>query len=173
MDQLETPAEFNSNRSESPDAPDENPPTQKIRSSPARILRTLVIGFAIALSLLAFPSVLPWMIAGWLVVFTINADRGRIAWAPLAICLSVLVIRLVPRTPAMLAMGVLLLLIVVLRFRRGHSATPRTPHSIVAIALLWIAWVAVLWEHHCIQTCARPHFDHFDERSPIVCVGDS
>ncbi|WP_201767181.1 hypothetical protein [Rhodopirellula sallentina] len=103
MNQLETPAESAPGESESSDRPDENRSTQKVRSSPARILRTLVIGFAIALSLLVFPSVLPWMIAGWLGVFTVAACRGRVTWVPLAICLAVLVVRLVPHTPAMLS----------------------------------------------------------------------
>ncbi|MCM2375008.1 GDSL-type esterase/lipase family protein [Aporhodopirellula aestuarii] len=142
-------------------------------SSPRQILRMLVISSVIAFSLLSFPSVLPWMIAGWLIVYTFLAVRDRPAWVPLTICLTILLIRLVPRTPAMLALGVVFAAVAWMRFRDRHQPTMHAKWTIPLILVPWFAWGAMYWEHQSIITCNRPHFQFFDSSSPIVCVGDS
>lgn len=144
-----------------------------LASSSLRILRTLAIGSVVALSLLAFPSVLPWMIAGWLAAYTLLAWKERPAWVPLAICLTVLIIRLVPRTPAMLGLGVVLLVIIFMRFRNRQNPAALTRWAMPFIIVPWATWGVVVWEHQSIITCNRPHFASFDDSDTIVCVGDS
>jgi len=84
-------------------------------------------------SLLVFPSVVPWMIAAWIVAYVFLVMTNRPAWAPLAISVLVLVIRTVPRTPAMLLLGGVFVIIVAIRFR-----TRREPMRFVRWKLLML-----------------------------------
>lgn len=131
-----------------------------------RIGTTSVVAFAA----LVFPSVLPWMIAFWIGCHTVLAKWKRPAWAPLAICLVLLIAKLVPRTPAMLTLGILLAVVVAIRFkyRKQPEAGPRWW---IGAAVLWLAWGAVLIEWKAIESCGSPLA--FDANRTVVCIGDS
>lgn len=81
----------------------------------------------------------------------------------------IFIVKLVPRTPAVLVMGALLASIVVYRFRNRHR-----PEKIqrwwLSSVVLWIAWGCLLVEWHAIENTGRT--SQFDSR-PIVCIGDS
>jgi lysophospholipase L1-like esterase len=127
---------------------------------------------AVVVSLLMFPSVLPWMVAIWLVVHTVQVVRGRPGWVPLAICLVILVVKMVPRTPVLILFGVMLVGMVLYRcrptlFAKKSGKRPNWISPVVA----WAGWFAFLVHWHDIETCRQP-MPLVPGRS-VVCIGDS
>ena len=82
--------------------------SQTRKTNLTRLLKRVATTLIIAFSALVFPSALPWMVAFWLLCFTVLASRNQPGWAPLLICLCILVVKLVPRTPALLVFIALL-----------------------------------------------------------------
>lgn len=152
-------------------------------SLPRRLVRTVGCLVIVLLSLLCFPSVVPWMVACWVGLHTILVVRNRPAWLPLVVCCSILVIKLVPRTPGMIGFACCLLLVAASQTwnwpawrdsgtDQSHRAKPDRlrPRSIGTIAL-WMIWVWMAMEWRTIQRCDAP--GPFDGARPIVCIGDS
>ncbi|SMP76092.1 Lysophospholipase L1 [Neorhodopirellula lusitana] len=138
-----------------------------------RIGRILAIGGFLSLTLLSFPSMTPWMIAAWLLVYSVLVMKGRPAWVPLALCLVVLVVRLVPRTPAMLTLGAVLLYLIAVRFHWRYMPARLLSWRPLMLVVPWLVWGAVFWEHEAIEDCGRPTFQGWKDTSVIVCIGDS
>ncbi|MEM1070673.1 MAG: GDSL-type esterase/lipase family protein [Planctomycetota bacterium] len=130
------------------------------------VARTAVVAF----SLLSFPSVLPWMVAFWIACHTVLAKWNRPAWVPLAICLGILVVKLVPRTPAMMVLCVALAVVSFLRYRRRHDSDAR-PRWWAGAIVLWLAWMALSFEWRAIERCSQSLT--LNNARPIVCIGDS
>ena len=147
---------------------------------------TILSTFLVIASLVAFPSVTVWVIAFWLAWHTMSAMYDRPAWLPLATCLIVLCVKLVPRTPAMVVMGCLLALVA--GFRWSHlreqkrlaeddqaltSRQRRKPKMVWwrGAFILWLVWGWVAFEHWSIVNCGRPLT--LDSSRPVVCIGDS
>ncbi len=144
---------------------------RSIGESAAAIIKTLMISATIALSLLSFPSVLPWMIAFWLGWHTILAGRDRPAWLPLSVCLAILVVKLVARTPGMITLGCVLLVIATIRFRRRKSESLLGNARWRGVLVLWVAWAFMFAEWKSLTNCGRSLVLH--PSRPIVCLGDS
>ena len=134
------------------------------------LLKRIGTTSVVAFSALAFPSVLPWMIAFWIACHTVLAKLKRPAWAPLVICLVILIAKLVPRTPAMLTFGVVLAAVVAIRFKYRKQPED-APRWWIGAAVLWIAWAAVLIEWNAIERCNSPLA--FNPNRTVVCIGDS
>lgn len=124
----------------------------------------------VALSALAFPSLLPWVIAFWLACHSLLAQRNRPAWTPLLICLLILVGKLVPATPAMIVFIVVLAAVTAIRFHFRREIGSRLRWWVSPL-VLWILWVFVSSEWRAIERCSSPPPLVADR--PIVCVGDS
>ena len=136
-----------------------------------RLLGTVVASFAIVVSLLTFPSAVPWMIACWLSVHTVEIARGRAGGLPLAIVAAILLVKC-PYWPAEVSVFVLLStatfgLALVERVKRGNWRQRRGASA----AVLWIAWGAVAWTWH--DAAHRGGSCRFDPERPVVCLGDS
>lgn len=138
-----------------------------------RVARTLGIGCAVTLSLLAFPSTVAWMTAFWLVWHTWLVLRNRPGWLPLATCIAILAIKLVARTPLMLAFAGTLLVVAVVRYRWRNSPSDLARIKLPGTVAIWGLWLAMVWEQHTIVTCNHPQLDQQNVDRPIVCVGDS
>ena len=141
--------------------------TKPTFGAPFKRIATPII---VALSALIFPSMLPWMIAFWIACHTFLAKWQRPAWGPLAICLVLLFAKLAPRTPAILSLGVALVVILALRLRYRMN-TQNAPPWWIGASVLWICWVAVLIEWRAIETCNS--LLPFRVNGPVVCLGDS
>ncbi|TWU45199.1 Acyl-CoA thioesterase I precursor [Novipirellula aureliae] len=135
------------------------------------VLRTLTVVASVVGSLLSFPSMLPWMIAFWLAWYTILAMRDRPAWLPLAACLTILIVKLVPHTPAILAFGCLLVAIVVVRFRKRDQPVELKRFAWKSVGVLWLLWGLLFWEWQTVVHCSRSLSLELDR--PVVCIGDS
>ncbi|MEO1526058.1 MAG: GDSL-type esterase/lipase family protein [Planctomycetota bacterium] len=149
--------------------PEGEAPSQGFKR-PSGLLRSFARTSAVALSLLSFPSIMPWMVAFWIACHTAYAKWNRPAWVPLVICLGVMIAKLVPRTPAVIAIGLLFAFVAVIRFKRRHEPN-RQPRWWTSAIVLWGAWVFVFLEWQAIETCNRPLT--LDAERPIVCLGDS
>ena len=134
-----------------------------------RVLKTLLITFVFFLALLCFPSVTPWMVLIWLLWHSALVLRGDPGWLPLLTCLGILIVRLVPRTPAMILFGVVLLLVAFSRYKQYHRTSPRL--WIYTTLLVWAAWGAMVFEWRQIENCGRDLT--LNAKRPIVCIGDS
>ena len=120
--------------------------------------------------MLTFPSALPWMVGFWLCVHAYLAVNGRGAWVPLVICLTILVLKLVPRTPVVLMFGLVLAIVIYSRFKQD-----RLPKILArptfSSAVVLIAWACLLLHWRMIENCS--HTNVLDISRPVVCVGDS
>ena len=139
------------------------------RAGLSRLCRLILGMIVLTLALLSFPSVLPWMIAFWLVCSSILARTPRRGWLPLVICLAILVVKLVPRTPAMLFFCLLLAGVAATQYRQ--RGLPRRSKWWLGPALLWFAWGFLYWEWESIERCGRKTV--YVANRPVVCIGDS
>ncbi|TWT83190.1 Acyl-CoA thioesterase I precursor [Planctomycetes bacterium CA13] len=141
------------------------------KSSIRGVLETLSMAIVVVVSLLSFPSVLPWMIAVWLVWHTVLAHGNRPAWVPLVACLVIMVVKLVPRTHAMIVLGCVLALIALVRFRARNEPLSRQKLALKTTLVLWAAWGLMFYEWQSTIHCGRPMM--LDPDRPVVCIGDS
>ncbi|ELP34236.1 GDSL-type esterase/lipase family protein [Rhodopirellula baltica] len=144
-------------------------PTKRQKSSFAGILKVFCIGSILAVSLLAFPSVLPFVVAVWIVWHLILVHRERPAYLPLVAGLVILLVKFLPRTPASITLSGLMLALIVIRMRTSMTL-PRRATLCTSLALIatW-TWFYVEWQ--VIQNCGRELT--FDPSRSIVCLGDS
>lgn len=154
-------------RSNNPQTASPSAESEKPRS---RRMSRIAAFLAALLSMLTFPSVLPWMVAGWLAVYTRLAMRNRPAWVPLAICLTILVLKTVPRTPVMVLFGFVLAAVIFSRFQPDRLPKFAT-HRWFGPAVVWVAWASLLLHWRQIETCNHPNI--LDRSRPVVCIGDS
>jgi acyl-CoA thioesterase I len=134
----------------------------------------LLIGgvLGVAASLIAFPSVLDWVIAFWLAWFSFAALRGRRAFFPLASLIVILVAKGVSMSAAVLTLAA-----VVTAVAAGRIVIPRrrekqdAGNAVLPIAACWLAWSWIaIDEYFVVRTSRTPAFD---PTRPVVCLGDS
>jgi len=133
---------------------------------------TLLFTITVAGSLLVFPSALPWMVGGWLVLHTLLVARGAPAWVPLVICGAVVVVKQ-PGWPESL----IVFLAVTVAFAIVHFAAirmERHPRRLLrwsGVAALWVCWIwfAVDW----YEAARSSHAPRLFPSRPVVCIGDS
>lgn len=126
----------------------------------------------LAASLLVFPSVLPWMILGWLAIAGFQVARKKPAWPPLAFCVGVLLVKRVDWPPGVIVLGLVLSGLALSDYLlRRNSGIPRRSFILGAGALLAISWTAMAWNwDRASHTSRRPLFQ---TDRPIAIIGDS
>ncbi|MCA9135176.1 MAG: hypothetical protein KDB00_00420 [Planctomycetales bacterium] len=136
-----------------------------------RIFRTIGICTAVSISLLCFPHWLPWMVAFWIAWHSVLVLRGRPGYWPLTACLTILVVRLAPATPATILLGVVLLGLAVWRFRSRANPLRFKRLGWGLLVAVWMAWTFHFVEYRRSASCN--HLVTLDTSRPIVCIGDS
>lgn len=144
-------------------------PTKRQKTSFAGILKVFCIGSILAVSLLAFPSVLPFVVAVWIVWHLVLVRYERPAYWPLVAGLVILLVKFLPRTPASIALGSLMLAVVIFRMRASPKLQRRL--AIGTSLVLIAAWGWFYSEWQAIEACGRELT--FDPSRSIVCLGDS
>lgn len=124
------------------------------------------------LSLLVFPTALPWMILFWLIAAAVRMLGGRPAWGPLAVCVGIVLVKRVDWAPGLIVLGFVMIGVgtcdLLLRRRK---ALPAKRFAAIALPLLAVAWIGMAWNWRAVEhTTRRPSL--LPDR-PIVCVGDS
>ena len=137
-----------------------------------RIAGILFVGGAIALSLLAFPSVFPWMIFAWLAAYGIHELRGRPSPVVLLLCGGIVIIEN-PYWPANLVILVVLMVAIasfqIIGRRNPWLSAPKVQRAGIASVLLAWGWFA--WDYAAaVRSSNAPRFD---PSRPVVCLGDS
>ncbi|MEM9588388.1 MAG: GDSL-type esterase/lipase family protein [Planctomycetota bacterium] len=150
----------------------ESGPRSSARTSFSRVYRTLFCVLAFAMSLLCFPSAVLWMAAGWIVWHAVLAAMNRPAWLPLVTGVAVLVLKLVPRTPAMLVLAGVMLTVAAFRWnvlRVGILVPARVQFTCLAVLVVSWGWATI--EMDAIGRSSSP--GNYDSTKPVVCIGDS
>lgn len=137
-----------------------------------RIARVVAVMAALAASFLTFPAGVPWMVAGWLAVFTWGVVRGRSGVWCLAIPVLVILIKRVDWPPGLwLTLIVLVIVAVAFIISRRRDGKLARRRRFAALGAVWLAWIVLACDWH-----RSAHANHviapFDAR-PIVCLGDS
>jgi acyl-CoA thioesterase-1 len=142
------------------------------RSRTRRIGLAAGFGLAAAASLIAFPAEIPWMAAAWIACHTLAATRQRPAWLPLFACLALLLAKRPPWFPGMLLLIIALGSVGSFRLvRRPRTARRKPAAGRIALALLWLAWLAAALDWRAAVHVSRQAA--ISGNRPIVCLGDS
>ena len=134
---------------------------------------TAAISFAVAASLLTFPSAIPWMIAFWLTWHTVLTWRRRPGWFPLAACLAIIFVKRIPWPALFLALALAMLAAGAISIPRIRERLPLNHRRLawIGVTVMWAAWLGTTIEWHAAaHTGRRPELD---EKRPVVCIGDS
>jgi acyl-CoA thioesterase I len=140
-------------------------------SVPRQAGRAVLLTTIVTAALLAFPSAVPWMIAGWLLWHTVAAARGRPAWLPLLACLGILLTKRVYWPPSLFLLAVAMLIVAIVRAVRSRIGQRHMPGSWVTTSVLWAAWLLFILDWRMSVSSSRD-MQLVDGR-PVVCLGDS
>jgi acyl-CoA thioesterase I len=144
-----------------------------------RVLGWLVI---VAASLLVFPSGIPWLVAAWLLGYTLLALGGRGGLLCLGLCAAILVAKRLTPAPGLLALLAVMLTVIgigiVQSRRRRVGMAVQLPSQQVSRRFGWISAVAlwIAWGGMAADWIGAAHIHHpvaLKGNRPVVCLGDS
>lgn len=139
-----------------------------------RIVRSMALVLAIAVSLLVFPSALLWMVAFWLAVVSVVFGQNRTAWLPLAVCVVVLLVKRPDWSSVLMLLAASMAAVAAILFWKRISSVVTGGQSrlaLVAIGVLWVLWAAAVWGQYSDSHGVVA--SRLDPNRPIVCLGDS
>lgn len=141
--------------------------------SVGRIGHLLLILALVAVSLLTFPSAIPWMVAAWIGWHTCVVARGRPGWLPLLGCAAVLLVKRATWMPGAVAMLGVMLAAACLGVCLARGPAGRWGRRTVwmAAAAVWATWAVMFGDWHTAIHCSRR--PPLDPARPVVCLGDS
>lgn len=145
----------------------------RVRVGFAKAGRVIVGSLIVLTSLFAFPSTIPWLIAAWLLAYTLLVIRGRNGSLCLAGCLGILIVKRPTPAPTLLVLMAVMVAILVLGLWRWRGQAPAVPRRFAwfsAIAL-WTAWLGMAVDWHAAAHCS--HRMVLKPDRPVVCFGDS
>ncbi len=158
----------------------EQQPELRQQSRWQRIAKIVFNIVAVFVSLMTFPSGLPWMILFWLGVFLyVTTHSKNTGTGPLLICIAIVVIKRPDRSPALFVMLAVLLVVsigIVICWLRTQRTTSKDSvfswkiYAAVSIAMFatW-CYFALLYHHHASAGVSN----RYDPNRAIVCLGDS
>jgi lysophospholipase L1-like esterase len=137
----------------------------------SRVPRTIAATLALMVSLLVFPSAIPWMVGFWLLVHSWLVWRGRVGWEPLLACLLILMAKGLCWSPGLIVFSMAAVAVGSLRLGMASGNGNQRLRGRVAIAVIWIAWglLTIDWYR---GTQPRDGYV-LDPSRPVVCLGDS
>ena len=132
---------------------------------------------AVFLSLMTFPSGMPWMIAFWIIWHTIGTLRREPAWAPLLVCFLIVCIKRPDWSLMMLAMLFAILsagswrLYYWMQFQKNNAEHKTFRRHIWSP--IWLGLLFVIFTIRYHQNASATTEISFDSKRPIICLGDS
>lgn len=136
-------------------------------------LRAILACLIVLASLLVFPNVVPWLIAAWLLAYTLLILFGRRGTACLAACLAILAVKRLTPAPGLLVLMVVMATLIVVDVWRSRR-TPGIPSRHFAwgrVLLLWMAWTGATVDWYAAMHCRHRVMLRGDR--PVACFGDS
>lgn len=140
-------------------------------ASLSRVARTVLVTLLVVLSLLTFPSSIPWMIAFWLIMHTVAAGRGKPAWVPLLVCVAILLAKRIYWPSSLAIFAGAAAVVAASRFGRRGGIASRPRLAWAETLGLWGLWITVALQWQAIATCN--HAVRYDASRAVVCLGDS
>jgi acyl-CoA thioesterase I len=124
-------------------------------------------------SLLVFPNGIPWLIAVWLLAYTLLVLAGRRGLVCLGICAAVLVAKRLTPAPGLLVLLAVMFAVIAIGIVHVRRGEPRPSRRFVwlSILALWIAWGGMTADWFGASHCRHPVA--LKGRRPVVCLGDS
>lgn len=156
----------------------ENTDVHSVPQKKRSIIQLFGLILPIIVSLVSFPSVLPWMIAFWIGWSSYLAITGRPGWKPLVAVLVIALAKLVPALPMLI--GLLTAIAGLAWFRRRQSLAPehansdqtssnptgRDPADLKLAAIknwicysgIWLLWLAMFVQWQAASQDSQRHF---------------
>lgn len=124
-------------------------------------------------SLVIFPNGIPWMIAVWLLAYTLLVLCGRGGLICLSLCAAILVIKRLTPSPGLLVLLAVMVSVIavglVLAYRQ--KTRPARLCGWISILVLWIAWGGMTADW--FDATHAHHRATLKGNRPVVCLGDS
>ena len=135
--------------------------------------RSILLCLASAISLLVWANAIPWMIAAWLLAYTLLLPFRRGELVCLSVCAVILVAkRLTPAPGLLVLLGVMFAIIAVrFWFRLKGQPVSSLRHAWLSVLVLWVAWAGMTYDWYAFSHCRHPVTLQPDR--PVVCIGDS
>ncbi len=140
------------------------------RRWPGLLAARLPFYFGVPASLLAFPSVLPWVALFWIAADALLAFRGKPSWLPLVVAAAILLVKGFPWQFDLLLLPVALLIVAAIRLRPPPREARRGMLAYPTAALL-ASWVVFAVSWHGQARRSQPLALAGDR--PVVVIGDS
>ena len=151
-----------------------SPPSNRLRAILRKVCRILGWFVIVTASLFVFPSGIPWLIAAWLLGYTLLAFGGRGGLICLGLCAAVLVAKQLTPAPGLLVLLAVMLAAIgsgLVHVCRREGRRPSRRFVWISVIALWIAWGGMafdwIWATHIHHSVA------LKGNRPIVCFGDS
>lgn len=127
---------------------------------------------ALAVSLMTFPSAIPWMVAFWLGWHTWRIWRREAGYLPLAACVGILVVKQVAWIPELMVLAGVMVVVAGAAYGLRKSTTVRKQRIAWAgVLALWAGWSMMGWGWYRAAHCGHPV--HLQGSRPVACLGDS
>jgi acyl-CoA thioesterase I len=138
-----------------------------------QVCRAIGACVVVTASLLIFPDDIPWLIAVWLLAYTLLVLRQRHALVCLGICAAVLVAKRLTPAPGLLTLLAVMLTVFsigIINLRR-NGPRPSWRFAWLSVIALWIAWAGMTADWFYATHCHHPVT--LKGNRPVVCLGDS
>ncbi len=125
-------------------------------------------------SLLVFPNGISWLIAAWLLAYTLLALGGRRGFVCLGVCTAVLVAKGLTPAPGLLMLLAVMLAVIgigLFHVRRREGRRPSWRFVWISMIVLWIGWGGMTFDW--IHAAHIRHSVALKGNRPVVCFGDS
>ncbi len=145
----------------------------RVASALRQVGRAILACLVVAASLLVFPNAVPWLIAVWLLAYTLLVLFRRRGLVCLGACLAILVAKRLTPAPGLLLLMAVMLAVLVLgirKVRNGESTLSRR-FAWPSALLLWIVWAVMAVDWYAATHCH--HSVVLKPDQPVVCFGDS
>ena len=138
-----------------------------------QVCRAMVACVVVLASLVIFPNGIPWMIAVWLLAYSLLVLSGRNGLVCLSLCAGVLIAKRLTPSPGLLVLLALMVAIIVFGIVHAyrHRSRPMGRFGWISVLLLWIAWGGMTADWY-YATHAH-HRVTLKGNRPVVCLGDS
>jgi acyl-CoA thioesterase I len=145
----------------------------RVLSGLRQALRAIIWCLIIVASLVVFPNGIPWLIAVWLLAYTLLILMGRRGFVGLGLCAAVILAKRPTLAPGLSGLIVLILAIAVIGIWQNRKGKPDLSRrfALLSLPMLWIAWGGMAWDWHYAAHCH--HAIALKSERPVVCLGDS
>ncbi|MGE0606909.1 MAG: GDSL-type esterase/lipase family protein [Pirellulales bacterium] len=139
-----------------------------------RLFRLIALALMVTLSLLTFPSSIPWMAAIWVGLAVYSLVRGGYGSPVLVVGATILLVKRIDWPPLLIVLAIFsatILVIELIAWRRHAAWTGRTKK--LAASLLGCGWLLFAWDWDRSSHSSRGETFVWREGRTIVCLGDS